>query len=172
MRLYVMMHHMDFADAVKQLRAHLNLSQEDLARELGSTLKTVYRYEHGVLPKQGQVVDTLATLATKAERPDLVEIFSERRRKEIAASIDSLQSEGSARRFPLWEVERGARALAGVQERLSELQRQLPDQPDLQQSIEVANLVVRSVWMSFNSRLNDPEEPSGGINDPLQNLEA
>ena len=163
---------MDFAEAVKQLRAQLNMSQEDLARELGSTLKTVYRYEHGVLPKQGQVVDTLATLAVKAERPDLAEIFSERRRQEIVASLDSLQSEGSARRFPLWEIERSARVLADTERRLSRLQRELLDRPDLQQNIEVSKMCIHTVWMSFNARLKSPEEQNGVEMNNSQNTEV
>lgn len=38
---------MDFSEKVKYVRVNLNLSQEDLARELGVSFATINRWENG-----------------------------------------------------------------------------------------------------------------------------
>lgn len=63
---------MQFANTLKALRIERNLTQEDLAKKSGISLKTVSRYENGeTLPRSRKFYDKLA-LALGVSYEDLV----------------------------------------------------------------------------------------------------
>jgi transcriptional regulator with XRE-family HTH domain len=94
---------MGVSEAIKTLRAHLSFSQERLAREIGATLRTVARYEHGDIPK-GKYLTALMSLAGERGREDLAEIFGQQKFREAQSVLKSLQSPRSARRISYWEL--------------------------------------------------------------------
>ena len=67
---------MTVQDALRELRHEMGLSQESFARKLGTTLRTVSRFERETPPRGKRLVE-LAVLATEADRLDLRLVFLE-----------------------------------------------------------------------------------------------
>jgi type I restriction enzyme M protein len=83
----------DFAQSVRQLRARLNLSQEQLAQRLNVSFATVNRWENAKAEPQGAQRDALVNLMEEAGVSDLVlrpeigeEIAPSRRKRGTAKS--------------------------------------------------------------------------------------
>lgn len=77
----------DFPQKVRQIRARLNLSQEQLAQRLNVSFATVNRWENGKARPQGTARDALEALLEEMGegdlilRPEVVEDIAPRRRK-------------------------------------------------------------------------------------------
>jgi transcriptional regulator with XRE-family HTH domain len=83
-------------DAVRELRNRLGWTQEDLARNLGLTLRTVVRYEND-LPPRGPALGRLYAIASEKGHEDLAKLFDAERGKEtnkrVAMKADVVFSE-------------------------------------------------------------------------------
>lgn len=124
---------MSFAKAVYELRKHLNLTQEGLARELQSTLKTVARYESGTVEPRGKFLDTLAFLAETGKRNDLARVFVEKRQEAVRRSLNASlkHSPETARRIPYWELESIDRSVDLIQKSLTDIKSKIGNRKDL-----------------------------------------
>lgn len=72
---------MKLQDAVRGLREALGISQEELARKLGITVRTIARYENE-LPPKGEALGQLFLLAEEANQTELADVFIEKFAKE------------------------------------------------------------------------------------------
>jgi transcriptional regulator with XRE-family HTH domain len=95
---------MTTAAAIAKLREKKGWTQADLADSLGVTITSVSRYENGREPTS-KVLIKLADVAKEAGARHLYDLFVAKRASDIASSVESLASEGSARRIPVWELE-------------------------------------------------------------------
>lgn len=112
--------------AVKKLRGELKLSQEALAQRLGATLKTISRYENGQKPS-GKFLEALIALSREAGRADLEEFFSRQKRKQLDASLKRLQSEGTARPIPYWQLDAISKDIIDVDEAFDNIESLIPN---------------------------------------------
>src|SRR5258708_5462886 len=91
----------DTAKLVKTLRERLEISQDSLARGIGSTVKSVSRWESGHRIA-GKYLAELATLSNECGLDDAANEFTRLRQEEIAKSVSDNRS---TRRIPTWELQ-------------------------------------------------------------------
>jgi transcriptional regulator with XRE-family HTH domain len=149
-----------FAEAVKNLREHLGFTQERMARELGSTLKTISRYESAAVEPRGKFLDALVTLSTKAERGDLVRVFVQKRNEAIRSSLSASlkHSRGSARRIPQWELVALNHSLAALRINLGVLRGKIGKRSDLRKPLTSAEAIASDIWKTVDHWLGKSGE--------------
>lgn len=89
---------MNVQKALKELRLHLRLSQEALARRLNLTLKTVSRYETVKAPS-GKALVRFVELANQEKRPDLASVFEH-------ALMDEFMRSAQVKQIPVAQFDR------------------------------------------------------------------
>ena len=101
--------------AIRELRAYRDLSQEELAREIGATLRTISRYENGAAPSR-TYLDKLSRAC--GDREDLRRVFDGAKKELIGRSLSTLASSGAARRIKRSELLNLRETTAAVQDEL------------------------------------------------------
>lgn len=82
-----------FAETLKSLRRTYGMTQSDLAKVLGVTLRTLQNYEHGQLPKDEQILIRLSTyfdipLTSLIDKNDLLRLMRAEARLERKSEDD------------------------------------------------------------------------------------
>jgi transcriptional regulator with XRE-family HTH domain len=102
---------MSTAKAISRLRVKLVLSQEEFGRLVGIAGPTVSRLETGSREPSARTLARLEKLAKEAGTEDLHNLFSAKRKSNVAGQVERLMSPGAARRIPVWELSYLANAL-------------------------------------------------------------
>ncbi len=77
------------AEAIKEVRSHLNESQQEFSNRLGVTLSTVARYE-SVKPPKGPILVRIAEIARASGRDDLADILRQAEETQSTSRISPI----------------------------------------------------------------------------------
>ena len=161
---------LDSGSLVKQLRTRMEISQDALARRIGSTVKSVSRWESGG-KIAAKYLTELARLARQYRGPDNIAGQFDRLRSEELAR--ALSDNRSTRRIPDWELQsitdevreilRDLDTVRETPETLEDLDtvRQIPDIRKLKLRLraieERLSLWTRTRWTTLISPDDDSE---------------